>query len=179
MHGRVRHGDCRARGGDLDQLKPSLKFRVGIRGEAAVSRQPPARLASTLTFCAARKCPNAAATALRPGCEQLAARIRVMPGTEARPRVKNRHGGAPRGERPVLWDARRLASARHAALWRAHGCSAEHPNVSRRSAHPSIRVGEARLQTPGAKTRRGNEVGCLMGWTAPAHGIDVPNCGRR
>src|SRR6266699_857172 len=29
--------------------------------------------------------------------------------TEARPRVKNRHGGAPRGERPALWDARRLA----------------------------------------------------------------------
>src|SRR5262245_1664283 len=32
-----------------------------------------------------------------------------MPETEARPRVKNRHGGAPRGERPALWDARRLA----------------------------------------------------------------------
>src|SRR6266516_5403741 len=28
---------------------------------------------------------------------------------EARPRVKNRHGGAPRGERPALRDARRLA----------------------------------------------------------------------
>ena len=33
----------------------------------------------------------------------------VMPETEARPRVKNRHGGAPRGERPASWDARRLA----------------------------------------------------------------------
>jgi hypothetical protein len=33
----------------------------------------------------------------------------------------------------------------------------KHPNVSRRSAHPSIRVSEARLQTLGAKTRRGNE----------------------
>src|SRR5262252_9942291 len=32
-----------------------------------------------------------------------------------------------------------------------HGCSAEHPNVSRRSAHPSIRVSEATMQTPGAK----------------------------
>src|SRR5215831_13852609 len=29
--------------------------------------------------------------------------------TEARPRVKNRDGGAPKGERPALWDARRLA----------------------------------------------------------------------
>ena len=36
--------------------------------------------------------------------------------TEARPRVKNRHGGAPRGERPASWDARRLASAWRAAL---------------------------------------------------------------
>ena len=31
MHGRVRHGDCRARGGDLDQLKPFIQFRVGAR----------------------------------------------------------------------------------------------------------------------------------------------------
>src|SRR5215475_1558492 len=29
--------------------------------------------------------------------------------TEARPRAQNRHGGAPRGERPASWDARRLA----------------------------------------------------------------------
>ena len=34
-----------------------------------------------------------------------------MPETEARPRVKNRHGGAPRGERPTPRDARRLANA--------------------------------------------------------------------
>src|SRR6266545_877230 len=39
--------------------------------------------------------------------------------TEARPRVKNRHGGAPRGERPALCDARRLASAWRAASWHA------------------------------------------------------------
>ena len=32
-----------------------------------------------------------------------------------------------------------------------------HPNVSRRSAHPSFRVSEAKVQTPGAKMRRGNE----------------------
>src|SRR5215471_15600589 len=56
-----------------------------------------------------REAREVARQALRPGCEELAARIRVMPETEARPRVKNRHGGAPRGERPALWDARRLA----------------------------------------------------------------------
>jgi hypothetical protein len=70
------------------------------------------------------------------------------------------------------WDARRLArrlacrviSAFTRVLTRygtPHGCSAEHPNVSRRSAHPSFGVSEAKSQTPGAKMRRGNEMGCL------------------
>ena len=30
---------------------------------------------------------------------------------EARPPAENRHGGAPRGERPASWDAPRLTSA--------------------------------------------------------------------
>ena len=34
-----------------------------------------------------------------------------MPEMEARPPAENRHGGAPRGERPASWDAPRLASA--------------------------------------------------------------------
>ena len=115
-----------------------------------------------------REAREVARQALRPGCEELAARIRrQMPAvlgrrapkeTEARPRVKNRHGGAPRGERPASWDARRLACR---VMCTPHGCSAEHPNVSRRSAHPSFGVSEAKLQTPGAKMRRGNEMGCL------------------
>src|SRR5262249_33323546 len=87
---------------------------------------------------------------------------RVMPETEARPRVKNRHGGAPRGERPALWDARRLARRLACRVTcTPHGCSAEHPNVSRRSAHPRLGVSEAKLQTPDADMRRGNEMGCL------------------
>src|SRR5262249_19386568 len=56
-----------------------------------------------------REAREVARQALRPGCEEFALRIRVIPETEARPRVKNRHGGAPRGERPASWDARRLA----------------------------------------------------------------------
>src|SRR5262245_33405328 len=37
---------------------------------------------------------------IRPGCEELAARVaEEMPQTEARPPAENRHGGAPRGER--------------------------------------------------------------------------------
>src|SRR5262249_22495990 len=110
-----------------------------------------------------REAREVARQALRPGCEELAARIRVMPETEARPRVKNRHGGAPRGERPTPRDARRLASA-----WRAALCA--RPRVFRRAPerlsalrHPSFGVGEARLQDPGAEVRRGNEKGCLYG----------------
>ena len=34
-----------------------------------------------------------------------------MPEMEARPPAENRHGGAPRGERPALWDAPRLTRA--------------------------------------------------------------------
>src|SRR5262245_51835480 len=64
---------------------------------------------------------------IRPGCEELAARAaEEMLQTEARPPAENRHGGAPRGERPTslarsrasydaLWDARRLARAWHVA----------------------------------------------------------------
>jgi hypothetical protein len=85
-----------------------------------------------------------------------------MPETEARPRVKNRHGGAPRGERPALWDARRLVRRLACrVMCTPHGYSAEHPNVSRRSAHPRFGVSEAKVQNPGADMCRGNEMGCL------------------
>src|SRR5215813_3752902 len=112
------------------------------------------RPAAAACNCWPREAREAARQALRPGCEELAVRIRVMPETEARPRVKNRHGGAPRGERPASWDARRLASAWRAAL-RAR------PRVLRRAPErfsalrpPSIRVSEAKLQTPDAEMRR-------------------------
>src|SRR5207244_6856517 len=130
-----------------------------------------------------REARDPALQALRPGCEELAARIREAPARRCRttgaegagsaaPGAQNRHGGAPRGERPASWDARRLARRLAYRVISAftrvfdahdtpHGCSAEHPNVSRRSAHPSFGVSEAKLQTPGAKTRRGNESGCL------------------
>jgi len=56
---------------------------------------------------------------------------------------------------------KRLACPRHV---QAHGCFAEHPNVSRRSAHPldgGERSKEAKARAQ--KMRRGNEVGCLKG----------------
>src|SRR5215831_2123292 len=67
-----------------------------------------------------REAREVARQALRPGCEELALRIRVMPETEARPRVKNRHGGAPRGERPASWQICILRDAPHASI-RLHG----------------------------------------------------------
>ena len=39
-----------------------------------------------------------------------------MPEMEARPPAENRHGGAPRGERPASWDAPRLTSADQSRL---------------------------------------------------------------
>src|SRR5262249_40171265 len=78
----------------------------------------------------------------------------AMPETEARPRVKNRHGGAPRGERPALWDARRLARAWRIASWYAQRVLRTPPNVSTRSAPPSFGVSEAKSQTPDANASR-------------------------
>ena len=53
---------------------------------------------------------------------------------EARPPAENRHGGAPRGERPASWDAPRLTE---------RGCRASHARqqhkcACRRSARPSL-----------------------------------------
>src|SRR4051812_32599693 len=40
----------------------------------------------------------------------------AMPEMEARPPAKNRHGGAPKGERPASWDAPRLTRADQSRL---------------------------------------------------------------
>src|SRR4051812_12824596 len=40
----------------------------------------------------------------------------AMSEMEARPPAKNRHGGAPRGERPASWDAPRLTRADQSRL---------------------------------------------------------------
>jgi hypothetical protein len=101
--------------------------------------------------------------ALRPGCEELAvsdplpAEAQAEGGSgerSAAPGAQNRHGGAPRGERPASWDARRLASAWRAAL-RAR------PRVFRRAPErlsalrPPLNggVSEAKRQSPDAEMR--------------------------
>src|SRR6476659_8689083 len=77
--------------------------------------------------------------------------------------AQNRHGGAPRGERPASWDARRLASAWHAALWRA-------PRVFRRAPQrlsalrPPLDSGwRSKVANPGRKNapREREDLGCL------------------
>src|SRR5215471_1739508 len=100
-----------------------------------------------------REAREVARQALRPGCEELAvtdpARMLVR---EARPRVKNRHGGAPRGERPASWDARRLASA-----WPAASCAgptgASHAPERFSALRPTLDSGSVkqRMRTPGAE----------------------------
>src|SRR5215813_5460246 len=116
-----------------------------------------------------REAREVARQALRPGCEELAVRIRVMPETEARPRVKNCHSGAPRGERPALWDARRLARrlayrviSAFTRVFDAHDTPTGVPPSTRTflGAPPTSRFGvsEAKSRSPDAITRRGNEM---------------------
>src|SRR5262249_53854756 len=54
-------------------------------------------------------------------------------------------------------------------MCRPHGCSAEHPNVSRRSAHPSIRVGEAKVANPGRRhaPRERDGLFDIVSWKLP------------
>src|SRR5262249_16148919 len=92
-----------------------------------------------------REARDPALQALRPGCEELAVTDPAqMPVRQARPRepktatVERREASVPRHDTP-------------------HGCSAEHPNVSRRSAHPQFGVSEAKVASLGrqrvARTR--------------------------
>src|SRR5262244_1535682 len=98
-----------------------------------------------------REARDPARQALRPGCEELAARIRVMPETEARPRVKNRHGGAPRGERPASWDARRLARRlAYRVMIRPTGVPPSTRTFLGAPPTPRFGVSEARMQNPDA-----------------------------
>src|SRR6266566_9861187 len=106
--------------------------------------------------------------ALRPGCEELAARIRKhLPAVVGR-RAPKETEARPREPKIATVERREASVPRHGTQGASqapgaprygvpNGCLAQHPNDSRRSAHPSIRVSEARLRTPGAKTRRGNE----------------------
>src|SRR5207248_2792026 len=96
--------------------------------------------------------------ALGPGCEELAVTDPdASPVREARPRAQNRHGGAPRGERPSH-KGRKAPHKRLACPNTPNGCLAS----TRRSfgAPPTPHSGCAKQkQTRAQKTRRGNELG--------------------
>ena len=72
---------------------------------------------------------------------------------EARPPAENRHGGAPRGERPASWDAPRLTERGWSRL-----ASATTEQVRLSALRPPL-VGpgaKGSKTNPGAETRRGN-----------------------
>src|SRR5438093_13421703 len=105
-----------------------------------------------------REARDPARQALRPGCEELAGRIRSKCRRRKRGTgAQNRHGGAPGGGRPALWDARRLVRRLACRVTcRPNGCLASTRRLSA-PRHPFTGVREATKQNPGAKTRRGNE----------------------
>ena len=72
----------------------------------------------------------------------------AMPQMEARPPAENRHGGAPRGERPASWDAPRLTSADR----RASQARQRNKCACRRSAHPSLGGAKGKAK-PGRRQR--------------------------
>ena len=75
-------------------------------------------------------------------------------GRKRGPEAQNRRGGAPRGERPALWDARRLARRLACrVMCTPHGCRCTRTFLG---APPTPRFGvsEAKEITPRAKARR-------------------------
>src|SRR5436309_15848239 len=90
--------------------------------------------------------------ALRPGCEELAARIRSKCRRRKRGTgAQNRHGGAPGGERPALWDARRLVRRLACRVTcRPNGCLAS-TRTSLGAPPPLIGGSEAKVSKPGRK----------------------------
>jgi hypothetical protein len=107
--------------------------------------------------------------ALRPVCEELARtdpvarRSASLGGAagegEARRPAQNRHGGAPRGERL------RETQGASQGVWRAalrHAPPVHRAPERYLGAPPPLIPGaRSKKQNPGAKTRRGNEKGCV------------------
>ena len=81
----------------------------------------------------------------------------AMPEMEARPPAENRHGGAPRGERPASWDAPRLTRADQSRLANA---TTETSAPVGAPPTPLWVLGDGREgieDQPGRNNRRGNE----------------------
>src|SRR5258707_15654576 len=127
------HSRILAPEGCLLEHLPEGGARSGVPRHTAGNRSP-------------REVRHPAFRALRPGCEELAVSDPdASPVREARRPAQNRHGGAPRGERPALWDARRLTSA-----WRA--ASRHAPRVLSTSTRTSL--GAPPTPHPGARSEK-------------------------
>src|SRR6516165_3116035 len=120
------------------------------------------RLAAAARNRSPREARDPALQALRPGCEELAVTDPAqMPVRQARPRSpKPPRWSAERGERPASWDARRLARRLACrVMCTPNGCRCTRTFLG---APPTLIRGErSKDATPGAETRRGNEMGCL------------------
>src|SRR5215831_10817824 len=111
-----------------------------------------------------REARDPARQALRPGCEELAARIRrQLPAVVGR-RAPKETEARPRGPKPPRWSAERRASRKRLAR-RVTACptgashAPERPSALR---PPSIRVSEAKVKTPGAKNAPRERGGVVM-----------------
>src|SRR6516225_8337783 len=110
-----------------------------------------------------REAREVARQALRPGCEELAARVR----RQCRRRKRGPGGKTATVERREASVPRYGTQGASLGAWRAALCArlTGVPPSTRTflGAPPTPRCGvsEAKLQTPGAKKRRGNELGCL------------------
>src|SRR5262244_674128 len=110
-----------------------------------------------MTWLRGARCTEPKATARR--CRTAGAE-----GDGSGPEAQNRHGGAPRGERPASWDARRLARRLACrVMCTPNGCRCTRTSLGAPPT-PRFGVGEAKSQTPDAKMRHGNEMGCLKSW---------------
>ena len=134
-HGGASSGDGPEGGAGSGVLRP----RLVTAGSGGPGHRPP----GTTTWLRGARCTDPEA----------------MPEMEARPPAENRHGGAPRGERPASWDAPRLTRADPSRLANAT------TEIVRLSALRPPLVGDGRegIETnPGATTRRGNEQHCAV-----------------
>src|SRR6516225_2416753 len=124
---------------------------------ARLGRQGP-RPPGTTTWVRGARCTDPKATARR--CRTAGAEG----DGSAAPGAQNRHGGAPRGERPASWDARRLARRLAcrviSAFTRVFDARWQAPRVFRRAPErfsalrpPSFRVSETTMQNPGRGKR--------------------------
>src|SRR5499433_1653301 len=132
----------------------------GVLRQAACNRSP-------------REARDPARQALRPGCEELAARIRKATARRCRTAGAEGDGSAAPRPKTATVERREASVPRHGAqgaslvAWRAALCARPTgvPPSTRTflGAPPTPRFGvsEARMQNPDAKMRRGNEMGCL------------------